>query len=102
MIGQEIHNVERKVISILKILSDSPEPVGARVIALRLKDYGIFLGERAVRYHLQILDERGLTRIIGRKYGRLITQSGQNELQNALVGDRVGSAMARIETGGQI
>jgi repressor of nif and glnA expression len=98
MIGQEIHNVERKVISILKILSDSPEPVGARVIAFRLKDYGVCLGERAVRYHLKLLDERGLTRIIGRKDGRLITQSGLNELQNALVGDRVGSAMARIET----
>jgi hypothetical protein len=98
MIGQEIHDVEKKVISILKILSDSPEPVGARLIASRLKDYGVSLGERAVRYHLQILDERGLTRTIGRKDGRLITQSGLNELQNALVGDRVGSAMARIET----
>ena len=47
MIGQEIHEVERKVISILKILSDSPEPVGARVIAFRLKDYGVCLGERS-------------------------------------------------------
>jgi HTH-type transcriptional regulator, global nitrogen regulator NrpRI len=81
MIGQEIHNVERKVISILKILSDSPEPVGARVIAFRLKDFGVCLGERTVRYHLQLLDERGLTRIIGRKDGRLITQSGLNELK---------------------
>ena len=98
MIGQETREVERKVISILKILSDSPEPVGARLIASRLKDYGVCLGERAVRYHLQLLDERGLTRIIGRKDGRLITKSGLNELQNALVGDRVGSAMTRIET----
>jgi repressor of nif and glnA expression len=98
MIGQEIHGVERKEISILKILRDSSEPLGARIIASRLKDYGVSLGERTVRYHLQLLDERGLTRIIGRKDGRLITQSGLNELQNALVGDRVGSSMARIET----
>jgi repressor of nif and glnA expression len=98
MIGQETREVERKVISILKILSDSPEPVGARLIASRLKDYGVCLGERAVRYHLQLLDERGLTRNAGRKDGRLITPSGLNELQNALVGDRVGSAIARIET----
>jgi repressor of nif and glnA expression len=98
MIGQEVREVERKVISILKILSDSPEPVGARLIAHRLKDYGVCLSERAVRYHLLHLDGRGLTQNIGRKDGRLITQSGLNELHNALVGDRVGSAMARIET----
>ena len=98
MIVQKVHEVEKKVISILRVLSDSPEPVGARLIAFRLKDYGVCLCERAVRYHLQILDERGLTRIISRKEGRLITQSGLNELQNALVNDRVGSAMARIET----
>jgi repressor of nif and glnA expression len=98
MIGQEIREVERKVISILKILSDSPEPVGARLIASRLRDYGVCLSERTVRYHLLILDERGLTRNSGRRDGRLITQSGLNELQNALVSDRVGSAMARIET----
>ncbi len=98
MIGQEIHEVERKVISILKILSDSPEPVGAGLIASRLKDYGVCLSERAVRYHLLLLDERGLTQNNGRRDGRLITQSGLNELHNALVGDRVGSAMARIET----
>ncbi len=98
MIGQETQQVERKVLSILKVLRDSKEPLGARVISHRLKNLGVDLGERAVRYHLQILDERGLTRIIGRKDGRLITPSGLNELQNALVGDRVGSAMARIET----
>jgi repressor of nif and glnA expression len=98
MIGQETREVERKVISILKILSDSPGPVGARLIAFRLKDYGVCLSERTVRYHLQLLDERGLTRIIGRKDGRSITQSGLNELHNALVGDRIGSAIARIET----
>jgi repressor of nif and glnA expression len=98
MIGQEIREVERKVISILKILSDSREPVGARLIASRLKDCGVCLSERGVRYHLLLLDERGLTRNAGRRDGRLITQSGLNELHNALVGDRIGSAMARIET----
>jgi hypothetical protein len=98
MIGQEIHEVERKVISILKILSESREPVGARVIAFRLKDHGVYLTQRAVGYHLQLLDERGLTSIVGRKDGRLITPSGLIELHNALVGDRVSSARARIET----
>lgn len=98
MMSQEIRELERKVISILKILSDSQEPVGARFIASRLKDYGVYLSERGVRYHLLLLDERGLTRNLGRRDGRLITQSGINELHNALVSDRVGSAMAKIQT----
>ena len=52
MIGFETQEVERKVISILKTLNSSQEPLGARVIAHHLKDYGVELGERAVRYPL--------------------------------------------------
>lgn len=96
MIGYERHEVERKVITILKILSESPEPLGARVIAQRLHDYGVDLGERAVRYHLKIMDERGLTRLIGRD-GRLVTESGIEELKSALVGDKVGFIISKIE-----
>lgn len=96
MIGYERHEVERKVITILKILSESPEPLGARVIAQRLHDYGVDLGERAVRYHLKIMDERGLTRLIGRD-GRLVTESGIEELKSALVSDKVGFVISKIE-----
>ena len=96
MIGYERHEVERKVATILKILSESPDPLGARVIARRLSDYGIDLGERAVRYHLKFMDERGLTRLIGRD-GRLVTQSGIDELKSAMVGDKVGFVISKIE-----
>jgi len=96
VIGHERHKVERKVNTILKILSGSPEPLGARVIAQRLQDFGIDLGERAVRYHLKIMDERGLTRLIGRD-GRLVTESGIEELKSALVGDKVGFIISKIE-----
>ncbi|HCP60443.1 MAG TPA: hypothetical protein DIT43_02600 [Dehalococcoidia bacterium] len=96
MIGFETQDVERKVFSILKVLNDSREPLGARVIARHLKDLGIELGERAVRYHLKLMDERGLTRTAGRD-GRLITRSGVDELGNALVRDKVGFAISRIE-----
>jgi len=96
MIGFETQDVERKVFSILKVLNDSREPLGARVIARHLQDYGIELGERAVRYHLKLMDERGLTRAAGRD-GRLITPSGVDELRNALVRDKVGFAISRIE-----
>jgi repressor of nif and glnA expression len=97
MIGQEPREVERKVIAILRVLSDSQEPLGGSVIAHRLGEFGIGLGERAVRYHLKLMDERGLTRSVGRRDGRLITQLGLEELENALVSDRVGSIAARIE-----
>ena len=94
--GFEIQDVERKVISILKVLSDSPVPMGARVIAQRLKEHGVHLGERAVRYHLKLMDERDLTQLVGRD-GRLITERGIEELSDALVRYKVGFATTRIE-----
>jgi len=71
--GFETQDVERKTISILKVLSDSGEPVGSRVIAQRLGRRGVELGERAVRYHLKLMDERGLTRLVGQRDGRVLT-----------------------------
>lgn len=96
MIGSETQEVERKVIAILQVLSETREPVGARIIASRLKDYGIELGERAVRYHLKLMDERGLTQLV-RRDGRLILEPGVEELKSALVRDKVGFAISRIE-----
>jgi repressor of nif and glnA expression len=96
MMGYERHEVERKVLAILKILSECTEPMGARVIAQKLQDYGVDLKERAVRYHLKIMDERGLTRLIGRD-GRLITETGIEELKSALVSDKVGFIIGKIE-----
>ncbi len=96
MIGVETQEVKRKEHLILKILNDSSQPLGARIIGRHLKDRGVNLGERAVRYHLKLLDERGLTRLVSRD-GRLITELGVEELGNALVRDKVGFAIARIE-----
>ncbi len=95
--GFETQDVERKVLSILKVLSDSPEPMGARVIAQRLEKHGIKLGERAVRYHLKLTDEKGLTRLVGRRDGRSLTEHGMEEIRNALVQDKVGLAISKIE-----
>jgi repressor of nif and glnA expression len=97
MIGQETHEVERKILTILEILSDSDEPLGGRIISRRLKEKGINLGERAVRYHLRIMDERGFTRIVGHRDGRAITQPGLEELRSALVCDKVGFVTNKID-----
>ena len=88
--------VERKVLSILRVLDDNSGPLGARVIAGQLKDYGVELGERAVRYHLKLTDERGLTELIGRD-GRILTDRGREEIKSALVQDKVGFAISKIE-----
>jgi repressor of nif and glnA expression len=95
--GFETQDVERKVLAILNALGDSQEAVGSTIIAKRLKGMGIELSERAVRYHLRLMDERGFTRLVGRRDGRIITELGQNELKKAMVTHKVGFALSRIE-----
>ena len=89
--------IERKIILILQILKESGEPVGARLIARRMQDFGVMLSERAVRYHLKIMDEKGLTRLVSRREGRIVTDRGVDEVSHAMVQDKVGLAISRIE-----
>ena len=90
--------VEKEKVAILRILGDQPGSIGSNIIARRLKDeYGIELSERAVRYHLRLLDERGLTQKVSRRDGRNITRQGLEELQNAMVADKVGFVIDKIE-----
>ena len=87
---------QRKLIEILRILSESNGEVGARKIAEELNRRGYNLGERATRYHLRMLDELGFTKKHG-YLGRVITPSGEDELKHALVTDRMGFVSTRIE-----
>jgi repressor of nif and glnA expression len=88
--------VQRKLNEILRILYENQVPIGARLIADKMNERGYPIGERGVRYHLRILDERGLTKRQGYD-GRIITERGTKELENALVGDRMGFIITRIE-----
>jgi len=92
-------DIERKLVAILKILSASKDPLGAREISRKLADDGIHLTERAVRFHLQLMDEKGLTRTTGKlaRAGRVITEKGREELSNALVFDKVGMVSGRMD-----
>ncbi|MCE8425759.1 MAG: DUF128 domain-containing protein [Candidatus Methanoperedens sp.] len=89
-------DVQRKMVAILKIIHECHTPIGGRLIADRLNLQGYSVGERGVRYYLRILDERGFTERLGYA-GRIITGRGINELNNALVGDRVGFIITKIE-----
>lgn len=89
-------DAERKVVSILKVLSESSEPLGSITIARELERHGVFLSERAVRYHLRITDERGYTKPMGRD-GRMITPEGLEELRMALAPDQISFILERID-----
>lgn len=96
MLEGDAHDTERKIVAILKVLSESSEPLGSITIARQLENHGVHLSERAVRYHLKIMDERGFTRPLGRD-GRAITSVGMEELRVALASDQVGFVIERIE-----
>ncbi len=90
-------DIERKTLLILRILHEAGGPLGSRLIARRMQEKGLMPSERAVRYHLKLMDERGVTRLVGKKDGRLITPMGIDELGRARVRDKVGLAISRIE-----
>ncbi len=89
-------DAESKLIAILRILSESSEPLGSITIARKLEHEGVFLSERAVRYHLKIADERGFTEPGGRD-GRLITPAGQQEVKEALASQHLGFVREKLE-----
>lgn len=87
---------DRKMMEILRILADREEVLGAKTIAEELKKKGYDLGERAVRYHMRILDEKGFTERIGYA-GRQITNKGHKELEKGLIYDQVDFIFSKFE-----
>ena len=96
MISNAGADTEKKVMMILKVLSESYEPLGSIAIARKLEERGISLNERTVRYHLKITDERGHTQPLGRD-GRMITPRGLEELREALAPDQLGFILEKLE-----
>lgn len=82
----------RKQIEILRILSEYDKPVGSSILRRELVKRGFLLSERAIRYHLKILEERGLVEGHERA-GRTITSAGLEELNKALAYERMGSIL---------
>jgi hypothetical protein len=87
---------ERKIVTILKVLSEFSEPLGSITIARELARLGVLLSERAVRYHLRIMDERGYTQLVGRD-GRIITPEGLEEVKQALAPQQLGFIREKLE-----
>src|SRR5664280_45204 len=87
---------DRKMMEILRILADREEVLGAKTIAEELKKKGYDLGERTVRYHMRILDEKEFTERIGYA-GRQITNKGLKELEKGLIYDQVDFIFSKFE-----
>ena len=91
----ESFEISRLEIEILRVLSESSEPLGSRLLQRELGRRGFFLSERAIRYHLQSLELKGL--VVGHeRSGRTITSQGLAELSRALVSQRVGFIITRF------
>lgn len=84
------------MMEILRILSEQEKPTGSKLIADELKNKGFNLGERAVRYHMQILDEKGYTERIGNS-GRKITAHGREKLEKGIIYDQVDFIYSKFE-----
>jgi repressor of nif and glnA expression len=87
---------ERKYIEILRILKDHRDPVGAKRLSELMAERGFILSDRAVQYYLSYLDTMGFTEKIGNQ-GRILTPEGRQETDNALVDDRIGFIISKLE-----
>jgi repressor of nif and glnA expression len=87
---------ERKYIEILRILKEHQEPVGAKRLSELMAERGFILSDRAVQYYLSYLDTMGFTEKIGNQ-GRILTSEGRQETDNALVDDRIGFIISKLE-----
>ena len=86
----------RRTIAILRLLSEAESSLGSERIAQALDLAGIHISERAVRNYLAQTDQLGWTVNLGRR-GRQLTEKGQEELEHALVVDKVGFIAAKVD-----
>jgi repressor of nif and glnA expression len=87
---------ERKYIEILRILKEHRDPLGAKRLSELMAERGFVLSDRAVQYYLSYLDSMGFTEKIGNQ-GRILTRVGLDETDNALVDDRIGFVISKLE-----
>jgi len=87
---------ERKYVEILRILKEHRDPMGAKRLSELMSERGFVLSDRAVQYYLSYLDTMGFTEKVGNQ-GRILTPLGLEETDNALVEDRIGFIISKLE-----
>ena len=85
---------------ILRVLSEAEGPIGSAAIARRIQEWSFDLSPRTVRLYLEEMEEDGLVTggRRGRGGGRSITPAGLREIEDALVTERVGMMLARLDS----
>ncbi|MEM4576363.1 MAG: NrpR regulatory domain-containing protein [Candidatus Nezhaarchaeales archaeon] len=91
----ESYEVSSREIGILRVLSESPDPLSSPLIRRELEKRGLFLSDRTIRYHLKSLELKGLV-MRHEKGGKVITEKGLDVLSSALVSQRVGFVATRF------
>jgi repressor of nif and glnA expression len=91
-----IIRTERKYIEILRILKEHQDPIGAKRLSELMAERGFILSDRAVQYYLSYLDTMGFTEKVGNQ-GRILTPLGWEETDNALVDDRIGFIISKLD-----
>ncbi len=89
--------MNKVMFTILRLLDRQQEIMGSTELARELHPYGIELSERTVRHYLKMLDDKGLTLVQGKR-GRVITEKGKGELNNAFVSERVNFVISKIDS----
>ena len=87
----------RARLAILQALDELGESAGAQRIADMLNGSGIHLQARSIRFHLQKMDQDGLTKPLSRHEGRQITETGRDVLARNNVMSKVGFISARMD-----
>ncbi|NQT93146.1 MAG: DUF128 domain-containing protein [Lentisphaerae bacterium] len=90
--------VDRIKASILRALVDAGKPSGAAHIAGALLSMGIEMQPRTVRQYLSQLDDEGLTRLVSRRLGRVLTEEGREAGAQADLTGHLGIVAAKIDT----
>ena len=87
---------QRKMLDVLRVLSESDRPLGGARIAQALALGGREMSQRTIRYYLHLSDQQELTKPVGKR-GRVLTTKGRRELADAYVVDKVGFVASRID-----
>jgi repressor of nif and glnA expression len=87
-----LYGNDHRMIAILKILSESDQPLGSYIVSRELERAGIKLSASSVRYLFRITDIRGYTQSVARD-GRMLTPCGLEKLKSAHATEYVTSSV---------
>lgn len=88
--------IDKKKKAILEVLQAEGKPLSSTSVTQMLRCADMDISERAVRIYLNEMDAEGFTQSMGRQ-GRVITESGQQQLHDMQTLQRVGYMSAKID-----